>query len=105
MGRQRLCAEVFMKERQGYKGYVIEARSHQLQAGGFSAEFSIEDHGGAGVTETVFYVKRTFPAHDAAIKTALQAGKQKIDSGFEPGTQDNKLSTQEIHSGSGATEN
>ena len=29
-----------MKSRQGYKGYVIEARSYEQQDGGFSAEFS-----------------------------------------------------------------
>jgi hypothetical protein len=37
-----------MKSRCGYKGYVIEARSHELRDGGFSAEFSIEEHDGGG---------------------------------------------------------
>jgi hypothetical protein len=32
-----------MKSRQGYKGYVIEARLSELKDGGFSAEFSIEE--------------------------------------------------------------
>jgi hypothetical protein len=32
-----------MKSRCGYKGYVIEARSHELRDGGFSAE-----HDGGG---------------------------------------------------------
>src|ERR1700730_2799466 len=41
-----------MKNRRGCKGYVIEARSYELRGGGFSAEFSIEEHDGAGVTET-----------------------------------------------------
>ncbi len=35
-----------MKSRQGYKGYVIEARLSELKDGGFSAEFSIEEHDG-----------------------------------------------------------
>jgi len=38
-----------MKRREGYKGYVIVARSHELQAEGFSAEFSIEEHDADGV--------------------------------------------------------
>ena len=42
-----------MKNRQGYKGYVIEARLSELKDGGFSAEVSIEEHDGSGVTETV----------------------------------------------------
>src|ERR1039458_7759148 len=33
-----------MKSRQGYKGYVIVARSCELQDGGFAAEFSVEEH-------------------------------------------------------------
>jgi hypothetical protein len=31
-----------MKRRQGYTGFVIEARSHELEDGGFSTEFSVE---------------------------------------------------------------
>jgi hypothetical protein len=33
-----------MKSREGHKGYVIEARSCELKDGGFSAEFSVEEH-------------------------------------------------------------
>jgi hypothetical protein len=51
-----------MKSRQGYEGYVIEVRSHELRDGGFSAEFSIEEHDGAGVTEIPFYLPDTFPS-------------------------------------------
>ena len=74
-----------MKSRCGYKGYVIEARSHQLRDGGFSAEFSIEEHDGTGVTETQFYLPSTFPSQELAIGAATQAGRQKIDAGFERG--------------------
>jgi hypothetical protein len=49
-----------MKSRQGYKGYVIEARSCELKDGGFSAEFSVEKHDASGVTETQFYLPNTF---------------------------------------------
>ena len=50
-----------MKSRQGNKGYVIEARLSELKDGGFSAEFSIEEHDGSGVTETQFYLPRHLP--------------------------------------------
>jgi hypothetical protein len=68
-----------MKSRQGYKGYVIEARSCELKEGGFSAEFSVEEHDGSGVSETQFYLSDTFPTQESAIKAAIQAGRQKID--------------------------
>jgi hypothetical protein len=50
-----------------------------------SAEFSIEQHDGAGVTETLFYLPHTFPSQESAIEAAIQAGQQKIDVGFERG--------------------
>ena len=74
-----------MKSRCGYKGYVIEVRSYEIRGGGFSAEFSIEEHGGAGVTETQFYLPDTFPTQELAIEAAIQTGRQKIDVGFERG--------------------
>jgi len=75
-----------MKSRLGYKGYVIEARSHELKDGGFSAEFSVEEHDASGVTETQFYLPDTFPSQEVAIAAATQAGRQKIDVGFERGS-------------------
>ena len=75
-----------MKRRQGYKGYVIEARSCELGDGGFSAEFSVEEHDASGVTETQFYLPDTFPTQELAIAAVIQAGRQKIDVGFEPGS-------------------
>jgi hypothetical protein len=51
------CARGFGHEEQaGYKGYVIEARSCELKDGGYSAEFSVEEHDASGVTETQFYL-------------------------------------------------
>ena len=75
-----------MQSRLGYNGYVIEARSHKLKDGGFSAEFSVEEHDASGVTETQFYLPDTFPAQESAIEAAIQAGQQKIDAGFERGS-------------------
>ena len=74
-----------MKSREGYKGYVIVARSCELQDGGFAAEFSIEEHHADGLLETEFYLPDTFPTHESAIEAAIQAGRQKIDAGFERG--------------------
>jgi hypothetical protein len=74
-----------MRKREGYKGYVIEVRLSELKDGGFSAEFSVEEHDGSGVTETQFYVPDTFPSQESAIEAANQAGRQKIDVEFEGG--------------------
>ena len=73
-----------MKRREGYKGYVIEARSHELREGGFSSEFSVEEHDASGVTETQFFLPGTFQTEESAINAAVQAGRVKIDEGFEP---------------------
>ena len=75
-----------MKSRLGYKGYVIVARSHELKDGGFSAEFSIEEHDADGVMETEFYLPNAFPTREAAIEAGIQAGRQRIDAGFERGS-------------------
>jgi hypothetical protein len=69
--------DAVMKSRCGYKGSVIEARSDELRDGEFSAEFSIEQHDGAGVSETQFYLPHTFPSQELAIAAATQAGRQK----------------------------
>ncbi len=50
-----------MKSRQGCKGYIMEARSYELNDGGFSAEFSVEEHDSTGVTESQLYLPDTFP--------------------------------------------
>ena len=54
-----------MKSRQGYKGYVIVARSCELGEGEFSAEFSVEEHEADGVTENQFYLPGS-PRRNAA---------------------------------------
>ena len=76
-----------MKSRQGYKGYVIEARSYQQQEGAFSAELWIEEHDVDGVMETEFYLPDTFPTQESAIEAGIQAGRQKIDVRFERGSE------------------
>lgn len=76
-----------MKSRQGYKGYFIVARSCELQDGGFAAEFSVEEHDADGVMETEFYLPDTFPTQESALEAGIQAGRQKIDAGFERGDQ------------------
>jgi hypothetical protein len=75
-----------MKRREGYKGYVIVTRPCELQVGEFSAEVSIQEHDAEGVMETEFYLPDTFPTQESAIEAAIQAGRQKIDVGFERGS-------------------
>ena len=75
-----------MKSRQGYKGYVIVARSKELKDGGFSAEFSVEEHDADGFMETEFYMPDTLPTQESAIEAAIHAGRRKIDVGFERGS-------------------
>ncbi|MGD0790721.1 MAG: hypothetical protein ABR920_03020 [Terriglobales bacterium] len=60
-----------MKSRQGYKGYVIEARPHELKDGGFSAEFSVEEHDATGMTEAQFYLPNTFSTQESASEAAI----------------------------------
>ncbi len=71
-----------MKSRQGYKGYVIEARSYEQQDARFSAELWIEEHDASGVTETQFYLPDTFPTEELAIEAAIQTGRQKLMRGL-----------------------
>jgi hypothetical protein len=40
----------------------------------------------SGVTETRFYLPDTFSTQESAIEAAIQAGRQKIDVGFERGS-------------------
>ena len=75
-----------MRSRCGYKGYVIEVRLSELKDGGFSAEFSVEEHAVDGFMGTEFYLPDTFPTQESAIEAAIQAGRQKIDVGFERGS-------------------
>jgi hypothetical protein len=67
------CFQHRMKRRRGHKGYVIEVRSCELRDGGFSAEFSVEEHEADGVMETEFYLPDTFPTQESAIEAGIQA--------------------------------
>ena len=73
-----------MKHREGYKGFVIEVRIHELKDGGFSAEFTLEEHDGSGVTETQFFMPDRFPTEQSALSAAAHEGRSKIDVGFVP---------------------
>ena len=74
-----------MKRREGYKGYVIVARSFEVNEGEFLAQFTIEEHDPERVMETEFYLPDTFSTMESAIEAAIQAGRQKIDMGLEHG--------------------
>jgi hypothetical protein len=74
------------EEQAGYKGYVIVARSCELQDRGFFADVSIQEHDADGFMETEIYLPETFPTQESAIEAGIQAGRQKIDLGFERGS-------------------
>jgi hypothetical protein len=57
-----------MESRQGYKGYVIVARSHEPKDGGFSAELSLQEHDADGFMETEVYLPEAFPTQESAIR-------------------------------------
>jgi hypothetical protein len=61
------------------------SRIRALRNGGFSAEFSVEEHDASGVNERQFYLTDTFQSQELAIAAATQAGRQKIDLVFERG--------------------
>jgi hypothetical protein len=73
-----------MKAREPYKGHVIEVMSFELRGNlGFSCGLFIERHDAEGVTVTHFFVPGIFSSSDAAIQTAVLAGRRKVDTGFE----------------------
>jgi len=72
-----------MNSRQKYKGRFIDPRVYELRdVPGWTAEFSIEEHDGIGVTETMFFLPGTFLSKQSAIDAAIQSGQHKIDTGF-----------------------
>src|SRR5438067_1696541 len=73
-----------MKKRLTFKGKSIEAHSLQLRDGqGWDSMFFIEESDKSSVTATQFTLKEIFPTADAAIEAAFNAGREKIESGFE----------------------
>jgi hypothetical protein len=64
-------AALVMKSRQGYKGHAMEVRSHELKDGGFSEEFSAEEHDASGVTEAQFYLPNILSTQECAIEAAI----------------------------------
>jgi len=64
-----------MRNRQAYKGFVIEADTYELRGGGFSVEFFVEDHTSAHVDVTQFHVPNTFATKESAIEAAMRGGR------------------------------
>lgn len=76
------AGDCIVKSRQGYHGFVIEARVHKQKDGQLTAEITIENHDGDGVTAKQFYIPSTFGAPDSAVEIAMQTGRQRIDEGI-----------------------
>lgn len=76
-----------MERRHPYKGFIIEAHPYKLRdIPGWTTDFNIEKHDGAGVTDTQFYFEKLhiFETEEAAIQAGIIAGRQKIDAGLHP---------------------
>ncbi len=68
-----------------YKKCSLDARAHERTDGqGYMAEVYVAQLHGDEVWDTPFSLKETFPSAAAAIEAALQAGRYKVDVGFEP---------------------
>jgi hypothetical protein len=73
-----------MNTRQRYKEFYIAARSYKLRDGsGWMGEYRIEEHEGAGLTETVFLLREISPTSPAATRAAITSARKKIDVGIE----------------------
>jgi hypothetical protein len=46
-------------------------------------EYRIEEQEGAGLTDTVFLLRETFPTSPAATRAAITSARRKIDAGIE----------------------
>ncbi len=76
-----------MERRHPYQGFIIEAYPYELRdVPGWSMEFYIEQHDGAGITVTRFYFEKAqiFGTEEAAIQAAVAVARRKIDAGFTP---------------------
>jgi hypothetical protein len=72
-------------KRENYGGFVIEARSSELQNNlGWDSMFTLEKHDGQGVTVTTFYLPNPYGSEEEGIAAALAHGRKKIDDGFSP---------------------
>jgi hypothetical protein len=68
-----------------YKKCSLDARANERTDGqGYMAEVYVAQPDGGKVWNTQFRLKETFSNAEAAIEAALQAGRYKIDVGFEP---------------------
>jgi hypothetical protein len=74
-----------MKSRHGNKGYVLQGRSCELKDGGFSAEFSAEEHDAPASSKLGSIYPNAFPTGQSVIKAAIHAGRQQDRPGFERG--------------------
>lgn len=74
-----------MNARKRFGRFVVDPRVRQLADGsGWSVDFSIEEHDGPGVTDTMFYLPGVFPAEESAVSAAIEVGRRTIERGFQP---------------------
>jgi hypothetical protein len=74
-----------MQKIANYKKCSLDARARERTDGqGYTAEVYVRQPDGDSDVVTPFNLKETFPSAEAAIEAALQAGRYKVDVGFEP---------------------
>lgn len=66
-----------------YKNYIIDPCSFERRDGlGWTSSFSIFNV--RDFTDTIFLLRESFPAKEAALAAAIVTGTQQIDAGFVP---------------------
>ena len=71
-----------MKNRVGYNGYVIVARSCEIREGEFSAEFSVEEHEADGFMETEFYLPPLSPHKTQRLRQQFRLDGRRLMRGL-----------------------
>ncbi len=73
-----------MRKTENYKGCSVDAGSNELQAGGYDAEVYIAQFHDGETLVTGFVLQEIFETGEAALNAALEAGRHKVDIGFNP---------------------
>ena len=73
-----------MMARRSYRGYLIDARAIPVRDGGWTPQFSIEEHRGSDILDTPFHSGQVLQDEEAALKAAFQLATHQIDLGFTP---------------------
>ncbi len=86
-GLERGCDAAFWHERSGTEPPLCDLHGvTYFEVVSILCSCSVEEHDADGFIETELYLPETFHMQESAIEAAIQAGRQKIDMGFERGS-------------------